>query len=125
MKAWMITWEGTKAPREIEKKIIDVVSKRRSPGFIKNYVDQLYRVLSAYTIEEKLIFARYNPIRTNPYAADFGQCDGSNVRWEGEVIAGHNPWIRARVVSGLEIGCDSKGGVMVAWKEPIRPKVQI
>jgi hypothetical protein len=44
--------------------------------------------------------------------------------WGGEIICGHNPYLRARLVDDLTIERNDDGKEEVNWKERPKPDVQ-
>jgi len=52
---------------------------------------------------------------TKPYPAEFTTLEG--VKWEGEILCGHNPCLRARLVDNLIISTDETGNEMASWKD--------
>jgi hypothetical protein len=111
-KAWLVTWEwaGDHAKR------VDPVAAVFKPQFSGERVRELVEFLHAtleYSLRERMEIAL--GLRSNPYAAEFGAISGH--RWTGEVICGHNPFLRARLVDDLLIDQDNQA----TWVERPRP----
>jgi hypothetical protein len=53
--------------------------------------------------------------REQVYPADFPILEG--VKWTGEIICGHNPWLRARLVDNLVIDTGAEGRETASWTD--------
>ena len=115
IKAWLVTWEwsGNHAKRDCN--VAAVFNPRFKVERIREYVEFLYAT-EFYTLSERVACARNKT--NNPYPAVPGSLNG--VQWEGEIICGHNPFLRARLVDDLNIEVESEGKEKPTWKE--RPK---
>jgi hypothetical protein len=59
--------------------------------------------------------------KSNSYPAQFGALDG--VPRQGEIICGHNPYLRARLVDDFSVEIEAEGNEKPTWKERPRPDV--
>ena len=114
-KAWLVTWEWSGDHVRVEQRIVAIFRPQLSGHRVLELVAHIYAVLK-YTPRERLASA-LNP-KANPHPAQFGQVDNGEGTWTGEVICGHNPWLRARLVDDLVIDKDHPLGT---WKERPRP----
>lgn len=110
--AWLVTKEGTKISSNAAENIVEILSPRIHAKRIREIVELLYHRddLLAEKIEWRLRRKSHQP-----YPAEFQTVDG--VPWEGEVICGHNPWLRARLVSNLVVGVGLDGKETATWEE--------
>jgi hypothetical protein len=116
MKAWLVTWEWCGEHAKRDDKIAAIFNPRLRGVRVRELVEFLYA--NEYTLSERMDFARGKP---NPYPAKFGTLDG--VPWEGEILCGHNPFLRARLVEGLTVQRDANGKETAGWKERPKPDV--
>ena len=90
MAHWLVTWEGT--PRRLPRqRIVGVFDSHQSGEQVRRMVEALYAT-HTYSAVELVRF-----YRKNPYPAEFDRVRG--VRYHGEITCGHNPYLRARIVS--------------------------
>jgi hypothetical protein len=98
-----------------ERKIAAVLRPQLSGRRVRELVEFLYASLEYRPFEQlEIVFG----LRSNPYPATFGSLkDGAAGLWQGEVICGDNPWLRARLVDNLIISPDGEP----TWEERPRP----
>jgi hypothetical protein len=110
MKAWLLTWEGTSGPALVpEKKIIAILSSRRSSSAIEELVDVLY-CRGLYCAYDMAALANKRKVRER----QFRQI-GSNFH---RFFYGSNPCIFARVVSDLKVERDEEQKMeTICWTE--------
>ena len=116
MKAWLVTWEWCGEHAKRDDKIAAIFNPRFGGVRVRELVEFLYA--NEYTLSERMDLARGRP---NPYPAKFGTLD--DVPWDGEIICGHNPYLRGRLVEDLTVQRDANGKETANWKE--RPKPDI
>jgi hypothetical protein len=96
---------------------------------VKEYVELLYST-SRYVASEMLHYM--GQPEDIPYKAYYGTLsrrdDGSgqvHVPWEGQVMAGHNPYLFARLVDNLRVGKGTypDGSSKLEWDERPRPVI--
>ena len=92
MTAWLIMWEGIGNHAAVKQPYVDIVSARKTPKYIEDYLRRLYGV-SEYSLAERVDHERYwKPNKalvsvTNEWAKS------------GPLIAvGHNPHLKAQKV---------------------------
>lgn len=112
VSAWLITWEWSGHHAKPARKVEDILSPRTSSARVREVVELLYH--REARLAEKVDW-RPRKGSHKPYAAEFQRIDG--VPWEGEIICGHNPHLRARLVDNLIIGTDAKGKETASWKD--------
>lgn len=97
-RAWLVTWEGTKTP---EKRVVAAFNPRIPASRIRKVVQVLYVTL----VEADADKIRFGVVpKRNPYPAREDML--------GNIECGHNPWLRARIVSNLR-----EAGGEVRWTE--------
>jgi hypothetical protein len=101
--AWLVTWDGQKAP---EKKIVAILNHRLSDRRVRELVEQFYIALAVTSDDERLLYAK--SFKNNPYPAKLDNFE--------RITCGHNPWLYARRVTDLSIEGDR-----LVWKEPPSP----
>jgi hypothetical protein len=110
MNAWLLTWEGTTGPALVpDKKIIAILSSRRSGAAIADIVDVLYSrsIDSAF---EMASLANKRQQRVREYRH---QCSTSN-----RLFYGRNPCIFARQITNLRIERDLGSKIeLLRWRE--------
>ncbi len=42
------------------------------------------------------------------------------VRWTGQIICGHNPWLLARLVDNLIVNIDADGNEAASWTDRVQ-----
>lgn len=110
MNAWLLTWEGTAGPAVMpDKKIIAILSSRRSTAAIADLVDVLYcrSVDSAY---DMAFMTNKRTQRKSKYRHLYST--------SSRLFYGRNPCIFARQVTDLRIeqDFDSKSELL-SWRE--------
>lgn len=121
--AWLVTWEwaGEHARVPDSEVVVGVFNPRLGPESVKRLVEILYAARE-YDATDKL-----GALTHNPYPAQFTTIritvDGvpQNIPWAGEVICGHNPYLRARLVNGLRRSEPGSDVVGLVWDERPRP----
>jgi hypothetical protein len=116
MKAWLVTWEWCGDHARREDTIAAVFNPRLGAERVRELVEFIYA--SEYSIAERLALARGGP---NPYPAEFVSING--VRWQGEMLCGHNPYLRARLVDDLAVERNVDGKEILSWKERPQPSL--
>ncbi|OYX01780.1 MAG: hypothetical protein B7Z12_13405 [Caulobacter vibrioides] len=81
------------------KKVIDIVSARRSAEWVRDYVERLYLTFKASN-DELMRYAAYNKPGEVPYPAEFVRI-GIGIPYSGQMRCGHDPHIYARLVADL------------------------
>jgi hypothetical protein len=105
MKAWLVTWEWCGEHAKRNEPLAAIFNPRYSSERVRELVGFIYRS-TEYSLRDQAEYARNK--RYNPYPAEFGQTkDGSP--WGGEIICGHNPFLRARLVDDLIIERNAEG----------------
>ena len=111
MKAWLLTWEGTSGPALApERKIVAIISARRSSSTIEEIADLLYcrSVDSAY---DAAFLANKRSLREYQYRHLYSN--------SARIFYGRNPCIYARLVSNFMVERDEARKVeRVRWTEP-------
>ncbi len=114
MKAWLATWEGTE---EDGSKVAFILPPRWSADRIKEYTTWFY-VLHGSNLVDQYSFAKH-PKQT-PYPAEYaGHPQLPQVKWQGRIVCGHNPYLKVRKVNDLEVINDRQ----VNWQELPEPKL--
>lgn len=114
-KAWLVTWEWAANHAKRDPKVAAVLRPQLSGKRVREFVEFLYGQ-SEYSLRERVNWT-LNP-KANPYPAQFGSIGG--VPWEGEIICGAHPFLRARLVGNLVINEDNSA----AWTERKRPNAK-
>jgi hypothetical protein len=111
MNAWLLTWEGTCGPALIgDKKIVAIISARKSSNVIEEMVDILYR-RSVDSASGMAFLANKRRKREDLYKHIYSQ--------PSRLFYGHNPCIYARAVSNLKIERDeARQEEIIRWTEP-------
>lgn len=94
-KAWLISWtfsDGT------DDKDILILDCRRSSNFVKSVLELIY-FQEEYSLEEQISYTKNKTL--NPYKAEEVKKNG--IPYSGEILCGHNPYLRARIVSNIKI----------------------
>ena len=120
--AWVVAWEsiGDQPLVPTDREVVAVLNYRWSGSKVREITEQLYASLN-YTPHEKLRAAWDRT--ANPYPARFGELNG--VPWTAEVLCGHNPWLKARMVKNLRTIEVEDGAAKLCWEELPRPKSQL
>lgn len=116
LSAWLVTWEWSGEHAKVEQKILEVLDPRISPERVREFVGLLYH--QDATLSEKIAW-RLRKCK-QIYPAEFITLEG--VRWTGQIICGHNPWLKARLVDNLVITIDANGTETASWDDRQTPK---
>jgi len=114
--AWLVTREGSEGDAESQDKVVEILSPRMSPKRVREIVELLYH--REATLSEKVAWRLRK--QSQPYAAKFLMIEG--VRWEGQIICGHNPWLCARLVDNLIIDIGADGKETASWNDRNTPR---
>jgi hypothetical protein len=117
MKAWLVTWEWCGEHAKREDPLAAIFDPRYSGERVRELVGFIYRS-AMFTLSEQAEYARNK--KHNPYPPEFGRTL-DNIPWSGEIICGHNPFLRARLVDDLVIERNTEGKETASWKE--RPRI--
>jgi hypothetical protein len=109
IKAWLITWEHSGAHAKPPRRIAAVLNSRRTPKRVLEIVELLY----IYETSSPAELVLYAAGKHNPFPAAFTEIEG--VTYEGEIICGHNPHLRARRVERLYYVGDGAEEDQLAW----------
>jgi hypothetical protein len=112
---WLVTWEWAGEHARRDDKVAAIFNPRYSSERVRDFIERLYS--SDYSLSEKLAYA-LEP-RKNPYLAIFGALNGHT--WTGEIICGHNPFLKGRLVDDFLIERQSDGKEVATWKECDKP----
>ena len=95
-----------------------ILSPRLGADRVRELVEFIH-VTNSFTLTEQasMMWPRHG--RT-PYPAQFVQTRGG-IQWEGEILCGHNPYLRARKVDDLTVELDADGRETPTWKDRPRP----
>ncbi len=108
--AWVITKEGTRQSAEV----VGILSGRKSPNTIKEYIEWLY-VLLNNRAEEHFSFASYKK-HVPTYPGHFNTTNG--VPDTNVIMCGGNPYLMARLARNVTL-IDSDGDEPVLkWTNP-------
>lgn len=117
LSAWLITWEWCGEHAAVREKVAEILDPRLSSDRVRETVELLYHRTA--TLSEK---AAWRLLRAKQqYPAEFMRLEG--VPWKGEIRCGHNPWLLARIVDGLQIETDAEGVERAIWKDRHDAKV--
>ena len=113
--AWLVTrhWIADHAKWEVAA----ILSARLGGLRVRPYVEFLH-LTRDFTLSEQASM-RWSHHGQTPYSARFGQNKNGNP-WEGEIICGNDPYLKARIVDDLMVERDLDGRETVTWKE--RPR---
>ena len=115
--AWLVTWESAIVGRvSQDKKVVAVFNYRWGGRKVRELVEQLYVSLE-YCPSDKLRVARDG--RDRVYPAEFSRI--GDVPWDGEIICGHDPFLRARRVRKLRLVETDMENTRLQWDEVQRP----
>ncbi len=110
MNAWLLTWEGTEGPaRTPDKKVVAILSSRRSATLIADLVEVLYcrSVDSAY---DMAFLANKRRVRERQYRHMYST--------SSRLFYGRNPCIFARRVTNLTVERDNGHNTeLLRWTE--------
>jgi hypothetical protein len=110
MYAWVLTWEGTKGPAlDPDKKIIAVLSGRRSSDFIADLVDVLYwRNIASVSLMSSM--ANKRRARDHQFKHIYSRGN--------RLFYGNNPCIFARLVEEFQARISKDGTIeTVTWTD--------
>jgi hypothetical protein len=115
--AWLVTRHCVS---EYPKWEIAAIFNPKIGGIRVREFVELLNVTGDYTLRAQadMQWLRYGKNRT-PYGAHFGQTTKGHP-WEGEILCGNDPYLRARLVDDLEITHGEAGVETAVWKE--RPR---
>jgi hypothetical protein len=85
---------------------------------VREFVELIWVTSAYFTLHEQVSMMWPQHGRT-PYAAKFGQTKEGDP-WEGEILCGDDPYLRARRVDDLTVERDEKDVERPVWKE--RPR---
>jgi hypothetical protein len=110
VSAWLVTWESHE-PLEGDR-VAAVFSPRLGAKSVRAAVHAIYAA-TEFVTREKIRWA----IRPdeNPYPAMYNTVGG--VRWEGQILCGHNPFLFARLVDELRVEQTPDGTERAVWVE--------
>jgi hypothetical protein len=111
LSAWLVTWEWSGDHAKPKKKIAEILDPRMSPERVREIVELLYH--EEALLSEKIAWRLRR--REQPYPAEFATIDG--VRWMGQILSGHNPWLEARLVDNLMIEIDADQNEIASWTD--------
>ena len=117
MKAWLVTrhWIADHPKREV----VAIFTPRLGGVRVREFVELIYVTSGYFTWSEQLAMAWPRHGRP-PYPARLGQtADGDP--WEGEILCGNDPYLKARLVDDLTVERGADGNERVMWKERSRP----
>ena len=115
---WLITWERTGEHIRRDHKVAAIFNPRYSSERVRDLVERVYS--TNYSLSEKLAYA-LQPSK-NPYLATFGSLSGHT--WTGEIICGHNPFLKGRLVDDFLVNRQDDGEEVATWKERDKPTSQ-
>ncbi len=114
--AWLVTrhWIADHPKWEVAA----IFSPRLGGVRVREFVELIYLTSGYFTLSERLsiMWSRYGQ---TPYVATFGQTNEGDP-WEGEILCGDDPYLRARLVDDLTVERDADGHEKPVWKE--RPR---
>lgn len=110
-KVWLVTWEWVGDHARRDDRVAAVFSPRYSSKRVRELIERLYS--ADYSLGEKLAYA-LEPSK-NPYPAMLGALNGhTGLR---EIICGHNPFLKGRLVDDFLIERQNDGKEVATWKE--------
>lgn len=116
LRAWLVTWEWCGEHAKVENPIAEILDPRLSARQVRDLIDLRYN--QDASLSEKMAWRLRKC--SQPYRAEFQTIEG--VPWEGEIICGHNPYLRARLVDELIVTKDGEGREIASWRDryPVR-----
>ena len=116
MKAWLITWEGTRLYKSNLEKIVAILSSRKTEKTIVEFVELLY-MRSMYTASNMVYYA--NRRKDMPFKAERPPVI-NGVLYSGRIYCGSGElMLYARIVTNLKVRVDKEGGKeILTWAEP-------
>jgi hypothetical protein len=103
LSAWLVTWEWSGSHAQPQNKIVEILNPRMSSERVRELVELLYH--RDALLAEKVAWRLRK--QKQSYPAEFPILEGG--KWTGEIIYGHNPWLRARLVDNLIIRMPYRG----------------
>ncbi|MFP5234666.1 MAG: hypothetical protein ACLGSD_02090 [Acidobacteriota bacterium] len=111
VSAWLITEEWSGDHAKPEKPLIEILDPRMSASRVREIVEMLYQRQDS--LNDKIAWRlRRQPV-AHPAECPFIE----GVRWGGQILCGHNPWLFARRVDDLVVRPDADGKETATWKE--------
>lgn len=107
--AWLVTWEWVGDHAKVSKPLAEVLDPRMSAKRVREIVEILGQ--REDSLAEKVAWRLMK--QRAPYPAEFQMIGG--VPWEGEIVCGHNPYLRARLVDDLRITVSPDGQETATW----------
>jgi hypothetical protein len=117
-KAWLVTrhWIADHPKWEVAAIFNPRISGRR----VREFLDLIELTSGSLTLDEQLSIS-WPGRRRMPYRATLGLTTKGDP-WDGEVLCGNDPYLRARLVDDLIIERNADGKEIAVWKE--RPRSQ-
>jgi hypothetical protein len=117
--AWLVTrhWVDDYPKWEVAA----IFSARLGGVRVREFVELIYLTSGYFTLSEQLAM-RWSHHGQTPHSAHLGQTSDGQP-WEGEILCGDDPYLRARRVEGLIVEHDADGKEKPIWKERPRPSV--
>src|SRR5271157_4128974 len=103
LSAWLVTWESSGSHAQPQNEIVEILNPRMSSERVREIVELLYH--RDALLAEKVAWRLRK--QEQPYPAEFPILEGG--KWTGEIICGHNPWLRARLVDNLIVNAGGEG----------------
>jgi hypothetical protein len=108
MNAWLITWVSTLKGGYSDPTLVAILSSRKSPKFIREFVQALSLQASYNAGSMAYLANRQKQIPFKPI-------ESVNT----SIICGEGPFLYARPVSELQIKEDTNNGLeIISWREP-------
>jgi hypothetical protein len=115
MNVWLLTWEAYGAYGHLSKRIVAVLSSRRSDRSIADMVELLYE-RATFNVSSMTHFANHR--RRTIYQAHYPILL-NGIPHGGRVCCGSNPVLYARQVTEFQVRLDkAQGRELVSWREP-------
>lgn len=103
IRAWLVTWEWAGEHARKDQVVQAVLPWQSGAQKIRWFVEHLY----ANHGYEPAEMVQAVALKHNPYRAEFlaiaNPLGDGYIPYEGEILCGHNPWLRARIVTGLRV----------------------
>lgn len=113
-KAWLVTWEWIGDHAKQPNKVAEILEPRLPPERVRRIVELLYH--RDASLSEKVAWRLRK--QRQIYPAEFVKLEG--LPYPGEIICGHNPYLRARLVDDLIIEHGADGKETATWKDRYR-----
>jgi hypothetical protein len=124
IKAWVIRWGWSGDHAAVERPVAAILDPRLGTAHMVRVVEALYAARE-YQPDEMLLAMRR--CGHNPYPARYGTApfidrngERKQVRWNGEIICGHNPFLLARLARVRPLG-DGR----IEWEDEPRPLLDL